>query len=85
LGNPSAGFLEAAVEHYPCPKVFADQPKYSLIANLPGDPAYQDIMIHGVEKFRQICVYCYTISFADIFAHLIDGVMGRTSWTKSKA
>ncbi len=64
-------------------EIFTDKPKHALIFYPAGYSHHQDIMIHFIEKFRQIGINSYRIALPYELFYLPDTIMGRS--TRSEA
>jgi hypothetical protein len=77
--------LQFGVDHDARPQVPPDQRQQPFVADLPGHPHHQHVVLDAVEEFRQIHVNALTKSGADVGLDLLRCSLGGASGSKAEA
>ena len=81
---PSSRWLQFGVDHDARPQVPPDQRQQPFVADFPGHPRHQHVVLDAVEKFRQIHVDALTITGTDVGLYLLRCSVGGAAWSKAE-
>jgi hypothetical protein len=71
-------FIQPAVYDNTGPKIPADQTEDAFVADSPGDPVHQDIVVDRIEELLKVDIHSIGIAVLDQPEYLLYGLMRRT-------